>query len=128
MSIKPRNIDDWGLGQNELSYYAPSEGASNESSLRLYIPKIIPLIPFDVPRQVVATISKSFLLNADQCKPSIASTVRTQNYLTVERYDNDNFKYPLLSHGAQLIVEVLNNNVDTLRVTNKIDQSYNPVY
>lgn len=126
MANQPKNMTEWSVDRQEIAYYAPTEGESNASSLKLYIPKILPLVPFDTPKQIVVSLSKSFLLNADQCKPSIAATTRTQNYLTVPRYANNNFYYSLLKHGSRVIVDVLNRNVDTLRVTNREDPSYDP--
>ena len=125
--MQPKNMSEWSVDEHEIAKYAPIEGAANASSLKLYIPKILPFVPFGTPTQTVTNISKSFLLNADQCKPSIATTIKTQNYLTVPRYANNSFAHSLLRHGSRLIVEVLNRNVDTIRVTNREDPSYDPL-
>jgi hypothetical protein len=126
MSTKPNNLESWKLGTHEVAYYSPSKGDANASALKVYIPKIMPLVPFGTPKQIVVPLSKSCLLNADKCKPSIASMTKTQNYLTVKSFSNNNFKHSLFDHGAELIVEVPHGDVDSLRVTNKEDNSYDP--
>lgn len=125
MASNPLHVNKWDIGDTENAKYCPVPyGSSRANSLQLYIPTLMPLIGGpSKPTQVISSLSSSCFLNDVSCKPSVAGTIRTQNYKTVPVYDNRDFKYPYFYNGANLLVEVINKDVHNMRVSNKIDES-----
>lgn len=119
------NLKEWSLSGKELAYYAPTSGPTSASSLQLFIPKIFATKSRGIPKiSSPSSLNSSCLLNDSSCKPAVSKTYRTQNYLTVKKHDNSEFELPWFHAGDQLYVEVMHNNIDTLRVTNYIDNSH----
>lgn len=126
MSTNPNNVSKWNVSDNEKGTIIeiPYISASN-SSFRLYMPTLMPLIPTGKPTQIISSLSKSCFVNDSSCKPSVASTTKTQNYITVRTFPNRPFKNTHFMNGAELIVEVFNNDVHNMKVSNKLDNSIN---
>lgn len=123
MGFNPENIEEWSMGEYEKAKYSPISGNSNASNLQLYIPKLMPQINFGVPKVVPLPINKSILVNDEECKPTISTTINTQNYKTVPRTNNRKFGRIELKQGAEVQVEVKDKNPDTMYVSTKIDNS-----
>lgn len=121
-STKPWAINDRELGYN-LEKTPKSFGRTQDLRWKIYVPKIMPLIPMDVPKEVKETMDDSVFLNAKACKPSLQKTIITQNYITVNRPPNRAFKYAWKKHGMKLEIEVSYRNIDLLRVDNTVDNS-----
>lgn len=123
MAINPNNIEDWYLEEYEVAKVSPISCASNGGSLQLYIPKLMPLISFGIPKASPETLSKSIFINDDTCKPNVSSTIMSQNYKTVTRPTNRKFYKDTLKSGMQVQVEVKHNNPQEIYVSTKIDPS-----
>ena len=121
----PLNVNKWSISDNEKAYYCPIPyGSSSVGSFQLYIPTMMPLISGPAkPTQIISSLSSSCFINDSNCKPSVAKTIRTQNYKTVQMFPNRNFREAYFRHGSELIVEVFNNDVHNMRVSNKVDTS-----
>jgi hypothetical protein len=117
------NTSSFKLGETEVAKYAPVKGGSNDTTLLLWIPTLMPNIPFALPRQIHGSLNSSCFINDKACKPSISKQYCSQNFKSVARYTNDTFRYPYLYRGAVLHLYVRNGNPDTMYVTNKIDPS-----
>ena len=128
MGANPLNVTKWAIHDSENAKYCTAPyGSSSAGSFQLYIPTLMPLIPGPAnPTQVIGSLSSSCFLNDQTCMPSVARTIRTQNYKTVPRFENRTFRRSVFYQGANIMVEVHNFNVDDMSVTNKIDESTDP--
>lgn len=118
--FNPINMEKWGLDEYEVGFFCPICGSSS-GSLKLNIPKLMPKIPLGIPLSVPTGISKSCYENPNDL--SIATTIQTQNFLTVPPQANRSFSAPLFSQGAKIMVEIHNKNPDTRFITTKVDNS-----
>ena len=123
--MNPINTEKWKVKSQELAKTAPPV-CSTSSPLRLYIPKIMPMIGFGAPRITNSYVSDSCFCNDKACKPSISSNISTQNYVTVPIYDNNEFVCSLFYQGAKIKVDFFNGSVDEIYATNRIDESVCP--
>lgn len=114
----------WELGNNIIGRYSPRCGASNNGSLQLFIPEIMPKLQIGVPKKVPVPLNKGCFCNAAACKPSVSNTIYKQNYITVPIYANNFFQFPYLYQNDMLRIDVLNGNVDNMFVTNRFDPSH----
>ena len=75
------NAKSWRLGRTE---FGTAYGVGTPYELLAHVPKIMPLIPMDdKPKAVKEPLVKSSILNAKRCKPAIAKSVNTLNYMTL---------------------------------------------
>jgi len=120
--MNPVNTEKWEVKSQELARTSPPQ-CSTSSPLRLHIPKLMPLIGFGAPKVSTASVSDGCFCNDKACKPSVASTIGTQNYVTVPIYDNNEFQCPIFYQGARVKVDFFNGSVDEIYATNRIDES-----
>ena len=92
-------LDEYILG----NYVESKPYGSSSGSLRIYIPSLMPMIGMGEPRITPVSLNKSCYCNANECKPSIASRVRTQNYVTAQS-PYHNFEKPCYWFGDDLKV------------------------
>ena len=78
----------------------------------------------DRPILSYENIDTSIFVNDIKCKPVVAPTVTTQNYITIHHYDNDYFKHRWLKHLAPMKIEIRNNDIDDMYITDRLDNSF----
>lgn len=121
------NIVAWSLNKTEIAYNLEKDAKTTSSTeaaeWKLHVPKIMPLIPRDFPKEKTVGLSSSMFVNEKSCKPVIQSSIKERNYLKATRPANCSFRYARKKHNIQLEVEVLHVNLDNLRITNTIDNS-----
>ncbi len=64
------------------TYVHSSPYGSSRGSLRVYIPTIMPSIAMGTPKIIPISLNKSCYCNANDCRPSVASQINTQNFVT----------------------------------------------
>lgn len=63
-------------------------------SKEAHISSVMPLIPVGLPKITPNALNKSCYINATECKPSVASTINSQNFLTiVKNHSEDDRKF-----------------------------------
>lgn len=126
MSANPNNVFKWQVSDNEKGIIVeiPYVSSSN-NSFKLYMPTIMPLIQQGKPTQIISSLNKSCFINDSSCKPSVASTIKTQNYINVNVFPNRKFENTHFLNGAEVMVEIFNNDVHNMKVSNKVDNSIN---
>ena len=113
------NISKWSLSTTEIG---KSVGENSGKTYKVYIAKILPLIKFGQPKSKLAVISKNCFINASTCKISLASKIKSVNYILVSTANAS--KLPeSVSHGTKLRISSINKNVDKLNVASKQDKS-----
>lgn len=120
---KSSNIKSWSVETKEIAKYAPVSGSSKEKSFKVFIAKLMPLIPFGKPKTTKVTINRKFCCNSSKCKLTLRSKIKTKNYLTINRYDNVSFKKARFVQGAEIEVAIPNSNVDRMYVSGNIDNT-----
>lgn len=113
--------DRWEMGTEEIGQFADPTAATTAGSFRMYIPKLMPLIGFALPKQVPATLNKSIFINDPSCMPAPGATITTQNYITITRTLRGSFKIEKISRGQSIVLECRNKNEDTLFLKNDVD-------
>lgn len=122
------NLDSWHLNTREVAYNLQRNdttyGLTSSSVWKIYVPKIMPLIPKSYPRETVVNLQvHSMFLNTSDCMPSIHTTIRSRNYLEASKADHCEFNLPYKKHNTEFEIEVLHNNPNNLRITNNVDSS-----
>lgn len=127
-NIDPANVEKWSLGNIEvgLFMYHPKPYGPSSGTLKLNIPKLMPMISGFDPKITVKSINKSCYINDSACKPSVGTTINTQNYKSVPPQDNREFKKPVFWRGDRIFVEIRNGNLDTMFLSTKEDNSTDP--
>jgi hypothetical protein len=122
--MNPRNVYKWQVSDNEKGIVTDIPHISTSmSSYKLYIPTIMPLIPKGKQTQVTTSLNKACYINDTSCKPSIATRIGTQNYITVKVFPNRSFRKNVFLNGSDLMVEIFNSDVHNMMISNKIDNS-----
>jgi hypothetical protein len=109
------NAQSWSLGTVEVG---TSLGSGTGTNMKVHIGKILPLIPLAKPKSKQVALSNSCFVNDSECKPQCASQVKTVNYITVPT--NGRIDASKVTYGTELRIEVRNNSVDQLTVTNTV--------
>jgi hypothetical protein len=123
------NVNKWDLNEFEIAYYYPKHGRANKPSLKVQIPKIMPLI-FNGTTVNASQDNKriglnsSCFCNASNCKPSPSGSINMQNYMVVPLkhgvvFENDHFY-----RNDKLRVEIQNGNVYSMVITGELDPSH----
>ena len=78
---------------------------TSSGSLRVYIPAIMnsSLIPMGSPKTTPVSLDKSCYSNAGDCKPSVASMLNTQNFVTAAK-PYSSYKDPCYYYGDTISV------------------------
>lgn len=121
------NTSAWRVNEIEVGYNlektAKTAGLTEEKTWKVFIPKILPLIMLDIPKDTPESLSASVFINAKDCKPTVQPMIKTRNYVMVTRPANRSFTYKYKTHGMELEVDVLHGNLDNLRISNNVDKS-----
>ena len=107
------STEKWSLGTTE---YGKACGTGKQSEIKVWMGKVLPLIPFDNPKSEMVPLNTGCIINDSSCRPMISSQVTSVNYITVpvaEGLDGEN-----IEHGTKVRIDVTNNSVDQLVVSN----------
>lgn len=116
-------MKSWHMPHVVSAMYSRGTGSSRDSSHPVYIPALMPLISFGPMQTTSKPVRASCFCNDSKCKPPVGGSITTQNYLTVQVYDNNPFKLPTFHLGYAMQVEALSGDYDTLRISNRVDSS-----
>ena len=111
--------DEWSLGNEEVGK-ACAKITRRSKTAKVYLPKAMPLVKSGKPKKKSKPIKKSCFSNAKKCKPSVASKVRTKNYIDIPIATDTRFK---ASSGKKLKINVKHNDIDQLTVGGRADKS-----
>lgn len=98
---------------------------SSSGNLKIHIPALMPQISSGEAKvNTPYTINKSMFANAGDCGVSPMNSVRTQNYVTAKATGSSKFQHSLLWYGAALQVRIVNQDGQTVELTNRSDPSF----
>lgn len=110
------NHFEYGFLTTDTSYSA--------GSFQLHFPKLMPQAgPSD--KKVNTVINNNILVNSPDCKPQSKSTVTTQGFLTIPRFQSADLKFKadssgIVRQGSRFIVVVMDHNIRDMYVTDNI--------
>ena len=87
----------------EAEYVRVKPYGSSAGDLKVYIPSLMPLISSGIPKISPVSLNKSCYCNASDCKPSVSSSISTQNYVTALEPFHP-YKKPCYRFGSKLKV------------------------
>ena len=76
---------------------------SSSGSLKVYIPSLMPLIGMGDPKITPVSLNRSCYCNANDCKPSVAAQINTQNFVTAQSPYNQ-YRQPCYWFGTGITV------------------------
>ena len=112
------NLSSWSLGTTEIGKSCGYNSLANSKNFKVYIAKILPLISFGSPATTTTALSKNCFCNATACKPSVASSVISRNYIEIPIEDGSNMY--AAANGRELKIGVVNGNVDKMYITSRL--------
>lgn len=124
------NSESWNLSNYEIGYNVERGTSHNYCGLtgsrnwNLYIPKIMPLITHGTCKTKTVALNSSIFINNKDCKPTVSRSVISQNFITVPKHPKATFENKYKKHGIKVEIEVLNDNVDNMRITDTYDESH----
>jgi hypothetical protein len=108
---------------NLFEYGINLEPTPNSSPIfKMHIYKLMPLVPRVLPRQITVGINNNIFVNEPSCKPTASTTVITQNYITVPRFQNTNFSHKglIVPMGALFICCIMDRNIKDIYLTDNV--------
>ena len=124
------NEEIWGLDYEEIGEVMCVENRIDSSTdpiklkIRTILPPALDKYPELIPREWIDTLTDSIYCNDIPCKPKVSPIITEHNYIIVPRSSNSEFYHRWLNRGARLKVEVRNQDIDDLHISNNKDPSY----
>lgn len=125
-----RNSEPWHLNTKEIAYNIEDGnghthcGDPKSHTWKIYVPKIMPLIPMGTAKDSRVIIDSSILINARTCRPTINRIISSHNYILADKPGSVGFGGKYKDQGMEIEIEVLHDNVDNLRITNVYDNTH----
>lgn len=100
----------------------------NPDSMQVHIPSMMANIPMGLPKQgTPIVLTSTIFANDNSCKPTPASTVATQNYVTITRWINSTPSFPSKDDGegritrySKFLVDVFNGDIRNMHISNYV--------
>ena len=109
----------WILGNVESGY---TVGEQSGSPLKVHVPKLFPLEKMpSKPKEDTIPISGSCFINDDECKPGYNKSVKVRNFIEIPIASTAKESKAFsgeISHKTKVEIQVQNNDVDHLKITN----------
>lgn len=103
------STEKWSLGAIE---YGKACEPGSKSKVKVWMGKVLPLIPFAKPEIKMVPLNKSCIINDSKCQPQISPQVESINYITIPVAPG--FDGSAIAAGSKVKIEVNNNSVDQL--------------
>ena len=86
-------------------YYVNSNPyGTSDGSLKVYLPELMPMISMGNPRSTPSSLNSSCYCNASDCKPSVSSSINTQNFVTAKA-PYTTYELPCYRYGTEIAVQ-----------------------
>lgn len=119
------SVSNWTLGDEEIAKICSFGLIPASRTMKVYIPKLMPLIGFGSPKNTTVSLNKSFMCNDSKCKPAVGSSVVSQNYVALSLQDNRNWSASYFNKGDVIHIEVKDKNPDYMVLSTKVDPTFN---
>jgi hypothetical protein len=114
-------LEEYDINQFEYCFNLSDNGYWVDYFL-INIPKLMPLIPRAKPATTNIVIDNNIFVNASDCKPTTSSTITTQNYLTLPRFWNTDFRHKKdandnIPEGERFLCCIVDKNIRDIHLT-----------
>lgn len=110
-------FNQYEIHENELCTILENTGDDRPSRVKVHILNLMPLIPRD-GKTVTSKINRKIFLNDDNCKPSISSSIKLQNFINIRAFKNVNTSH--LEKGTRCICMPIMKGLKDIFLTDKI--------
>lgn len=124
------NDEIWGLDYEEIGYvmckenYIPASTNPMKLKIRTILPEELDEQPTLIPHDWYVPITTSIFCNDTPCMPKVSGTVGARNYIEVPRNSNSEFYHYWIRRGANVKVELRNEDIDDMHISNNLDESF----
>lgn len=124
------NEQYWKLDDNEYAYImcGGERIDARENPKAVYIPTLQSSPDKQayslIPTVFKETLSENLFCNDKDCMPVVAPVISRPNYIQVFHNHNDWFMHRWINRGATIRLDVHNGDIDSIRISDKIDPSY----
>lgn len=124
------NDEIWGLNYEEIGEVMckdvriPAHTDPIKLKIRTILPPQLDDDPSLIPKDWNEMLTDSIYCNDTPCKPKVSGTIGKRNYIIVPRNGNSEFYHYWLNRGAKLKVELRNEDIDDMHISNNLDPSY----
>ena len=77
-----------------------------------------------IPKDWKVMLDDNIYCNDTPCKPKVDEIIGARNYIIVPRNGNSEFFHYWLNRGAKVKVELRNQDIDDMHISNNLDESY----
>ena len=122
MAFQRPSAEPWKVNEEEVAYVV--EAASvRASTFKCYIPKMMPALTGGIALDKPEFFNTNFLCNSSECKPTVAPTVTTSNYVTVNNAKNLHWRKENFLPNTKVRIQSVGNSTENLKMTSKIDNT-----
>ena len=124
------NDEIWGLNYEEIGEVMCRERRIPASTdpimlkIRTILPQQLDEYPELYPRDWGEILLDMVYCNDTPCRPNVSPSIGKRNYIIVPRNANSEFLHYWLDRGAKLKVELRNEDIDDMHISNNMDPSY----
>lgn len=110
---------------NQFEYCFLLENARyNDYFFKINIPKLMPLININEPKEININIGNNIFINDDKYKINNSKQIKTQNYLSINKFKNANFydksNDGIIEKKEKFICCFMNGNIKDVYLTDNI--------
>jgi len=112
-------LESLGVKSDEYCFLLEESNQYNKS-FKVNIPKFMPMFSIDdTPKTNNIIFDNNIFLNDETCKPIVNKSIVTQNYISLERFRNTNFRFhPSKIHKkTRFICKIVNMNLRNMGIT-----------
>lgn len=114
------SISDLQLDQMEYCFTIGDQLYYN-NVFAVHFPKLMPL----VQKGSTIVFNRNILVNDTKCKPTLANSIKTQNFISIPRSENCNLKYLanggyMVPNGTRLTCSCNGNNLQDMCIVNNL--------
>lgn len=120
MNLKALN--EYSINSHEYGFITEKTHYTS-GNYPMYIPKLMPLIGIDKPKQINNIINNNIFINDKECKPVTSTSLTTQNYITPKKFQQADFRFKAdidgyIHQGVKFICLIMDNNPKDIYITN----------
>jgi hypothetical protein len=122
------SMDDFKVNSYKISKKAYGHNVNKPSitpgSIQAHIDMLMPNIPMGTPRSnPLTSLNATMFANDSSCRPTPASVISQQNYVTVPKWENENPSFPNKDDGTHhlirystFLIDIVHGDIRKLRI------------
>ena len=120
-----QTLSKYKIENNEYAYLLEPT-MYNNISFKCSIPKLMPFIPRDNPRELTKGFNTGILINSSDTKPHIRTSIKTVNYMEIDRLSfadlsqmgnwNGGSFVGVLPTNTKFLCMVVNNDINNIHI------------